>query len=135
MIPEAVAQDITYITDTFMWSWSTLIMCAVGQIVHWLSAYGRSFSASKKMGTPPPSVWLYWSGDWPSTVTALITVFAGYFMIPEIGRVWPTIGGALGVVAEDGTLVGLNMLSAFLWGAFGSMIADYAGKRLTRLVE
>lgn len=135
MIVEAVAQNIIYMADTFVWSWSTLTMCAMGQIVHWLTAFNRARLASQKMGTPAPGLWVYWIGDWPSTVTALITVFAGYFMIPEIGKVWPTIGHALGVVAEDGTLVGLSMLSAFLWGAFGSMVADFAGRRLTKLVE
>jgi hypothetical protein len=132
---EAATHAIVYQPDAFVWSLSTLAMCAVGQMIHWLTSYHRARKASEKLGTFPPGIWLYWTGDWPVTVAALLTVFAGYFMLPEIGKLWPTIGQGLGVVAEDGTLVGLNMLSSFLWGHFGTVLADWAGKRLTKLVE
>lgn len=135
MVDEAAAQAVTYVNDNIHWSWPTLAMLMAGWCVHWLTLYGKAFYASKEIGTPVPSVWLYWAGDWPSTIKAFIIVAAGYFMLPQIGHVWPTFGKAIGVVAEDGTQLGLNMLSSFLWGVFGAMFGDVAGKRLARLME
>jgi hypothetical protein len=129
------ASAITYLDDRIVWSWSTVFACLVGWSVHWLSLYNKAFHASKKIGTPPPGPWTYWTGDWPSTLKAFLIVSVGYFMLPEMGHVWPTFGRAIGVVAEDGTLLGLNMLSSFLWGVFGALFGDLAGKRLAKLME
>lgn len=132
---DSLMQSRHYIDDNFVWSWSTLIACITGQWVHWLSSYGRARRISKTMKTEMPGVWLYWSADWPTTLAAFLTVSVGYFFIPQIGLVYPKIGLALGVVAENGELLGLNMLSAFLWGVFGAMVADMFGRRMAKLVE
>lgn len=123
------------VRDAIVWSWTTLIMCGVGWCVHWLALYDRAFRASKKIGTTPPPLFMYWYGDWPSTVKAALLVWAGYFLIPEIGHTWPSLGKAFGVVTEDGEFRGLSMLSAFLWGLFGAWFGDLAGKRLAKLME
>lgn len=128
-------QDRHYLDDTFVWSWSTLIACGVGQAVHWLSSYDRARKASLRMGTAPPKLWAYWYADWPSTLALFLTVSIGYFFIPQIGVAFPQFGRAIGVIGEHGEMLGLNMLSAFLWGSFGAMISDYAGNRLQKLVE
>lgn len=127
--------SITYQIDAIVWSWPTLIMCFCGWCVHWLTLYGRARKASMKMQTPSPGLFYYWYADWPSTVAASIIVFAGYFMLPEIAKVWPLFGRGFGLVADDGTVRGLSMFSAFMWGAFGAMLSDYAGRRLTKMVE
>lgn len=121
--------------DELIWSLPTMIMCGVGWWVHWLSLYSRAFYASQKIGTRPPSVWLYWYGDWPATLKAALLVSAGYFLIPEIGLTWPSVGVYFGVVTESGEIRGLSLLSAFLWGVFGAMFGDIAGKRLAKLME
>lgn len=127
--------QITYIADNFVWSISTLVMCLVGQAVHWLFSYGRARTTSRTLGTPMPSVWLYWYADWPTTLAAFLMVFAGYFMLPEMAASWPDVGRAFGLVDNAGNPVGLNMFTSFLWGLAGNSFADIAGRRQTRMVE
>jgi hypothetical protein len=126
--------QVRYLGDSFAWSISTLMMCLIGQWVHWLMSYGRARKASKAVGTPMPSVWLYWTGDWPTTLASFLIVFAGYFMLPEIAMVWPDVGRALGMFDSQGNPVGLSMFTAFLWGMAGNIFADIAGRRLIKLV-
>jgi hypothetical protein len=126
--------QIRYLGDSFAWSWSTLLMCMIGQTVHWLMSYGRARSASKSLGTPMPGFWLYWTGDWPTTVASFLIVFAGYFMLPEIAAAWPTVGQSLGMVDDSGHVQGISMFTSFLWGMAGNIFADVAGRRLTKLV-
>ncbi len=127
--------QIRYLGDSFAWSISTLLMCMVGQVVHWLQSYGRARQVSHRLGTGVPNVWLYWTADWPTTLSAFLIVFSGYFMLPEMAASWPEVGRAIGLVTEDGTVQGLNMFTSFLWGLCGNLFADFAGRRLTRLVE
>lgn len=126
---------MTYAPDEIIWSIPTLIMCAVGQAVHWLNLYIRARAASKVLNTAIPSVFMYWWADWPSTVRSCLIVFAGYFVIPEVGRTWPTVGAFFGIVAEDGMIRGLTPFSALLWGMFGAYFGDLAGKRLSKMLE
>lgn len=126
--------QIRYLGDSFSWSISTFLMCMVGQVVHWLMSYGRSRKASKAVGTPMPGFWLYWTADWPTTMSSFLIVFAGYFMLPEIALHWPDVGRALGLVGPNGEVVGLSMFTSFLWGMAGNIFADIAGRRLTKLV-
>ena len=127
--------QIHYMSDSFVWSISTLLMCLMGQIVHWLLSYGRSRQVSKSLGTPMPSLWLYWYADWPTTLAAFLIVFCGYFFLPEMASQWPEIGRAFGLIDGQGSPVGLSMFTSFLWGMGGNTFADFAGRRLTRLVE
>lgn len=127
--------QIRYLGDSFVWSVSTLLMCLTGQAVHWLLSYGRARQTSRALGTPMPSVWLYWTADWPTTSAAFLMVFSGYFMLPEMAAAWPDVGRAFGLVDDAGQPVGLNMFTSFLWGLTGNMFADIAGRRQTRLVE
>lgn len=126
--------QIRYLGDSFSWSISTLLMCLIGQAVHWLTSYGRARQASKALNTPMPGVWLYWTADWPTTLSSFLIVFAGYFMLPEIAITWPDVGRALGMIGHNGELLGLSMFTAFLWGMVGNVFADFAGRRLTKLV-
>jgi hypothetical protein len=126
--------QIRYLGDSFGWSISTLLMCLIGQSVHWLMSYSRARKASKAVGTPMPSLWLYWYGDWPTTLASFLIVFAGYFMLPEIATTFPTFGQAMGMYDDKGHPVGLSMLTSFLWGMAGNTFADFAGRRLTKLV-
>lgn len=126
--------QIRYLGDNFAWSISTLLMCFIGQWVHWLMSYGRARQASKAVGTPMPGLWLYWYADWPTTVASFLIVFCGYFMLPEIAMVWPDVGRALGMFDSQGNPVGLSMFTSFLWGMAGNIFADIAGRRLTKLV-
>lgn len=134
MINSAFAQGIVYVQDQFQWNWSTLIMCLCGQLVHWLSSYGRAHSVCMQAGKPGPSLIQHWLSRWPSSLAALITVICGYFMIPEIGAYWPEAGRALGVLNANGETVGLSMISAFLWGAFGALVAEAVGRRVQAMV-
>jgi hypothetical protein len=131
---ESELSQIRYLGDSFGWSISTLLMCLIGQAVHWLMSYGRTRRASIALKTPIPSVWLYWTGDWPTTVAAFLIVFCGYFMLPEIATTFPSFGKALGMYNDKGEPVGLSMLTSFLWGMAGNTFADFAGRRLTKLV-
>lgn len=126
--------QIRYLGDSFGWSISTLLMCVIGQVVHWLMSYGRSRQTSRALKTPMPGFWLYWTGDWPTTVASFLIVFAGYFMLPEIATTFPSFGQALGMYNDEGEHVGLSMLTSFLWGMAGNTFADIAGRRLTKLV-
>jgi hypothetical protein len=126
--------QIRYLGDSFSWSWSTLLMCLTGQAVHWLMSYSRARKASKALNTPLPSLWLYWHADWPTTLASFLIVFAGYFMLPEIAQAWPDVGSALGMIGQDGTVLGVSMFTSFLWGMVGNIFADIAGRRLTKLV-
>lgn len=127
--------EIRYLTDSFAWSISTLLMCMVGQTVHWLLTFGRARQVSQQLGTAMPSVWLYWTADWPTTLASFLIVFSGYFMLPEMASTWPDFGRAFALVSEDGQVGGLSMFTSFLWGMCGNIFADYAGRRLTRMVE
>lgn len=127
--------EITYIGDNFAWSISTILMCLMGQTVHWLMSYGRARQVSKSLETPMPSLWLYWYADWPTTVASFLIVFCGYFFLPEMAAKWPDAGRALGLFDDEGKPVGLSMFTSFLWGMGGNTFADFAGRRLTRLVE
>lgn len=127
--------DIHYLTDSFGWSISTLLMCLVGQAVHWLLSYGRARQVSRTLKTPEPGVWLYWYADWPTTVASFLIVFSGYFMLPEMAAAWPSFGKAFALIGEDGRVGGLSMFTSFLWGMCGNIFADYAGRRLSRMVE
>lgn len=127
--------DIRYVADSFVWSVSTLLMCMMGQCVHWLSSYGRARQVSKNLKTQVPSVWLYWYGDWPTTLASFLLVFCGYFFLPEMAARWPDVGRLFGLVDDAGHPVGLSMFASFLWGLGGNMLADFHGRRLTRMVE
>lgn len=127
--------EIRYVADSFVWSISTLLMCLVGQVVHWLLSYGRACQVSKSLQTPAPPFWLYWYADWPTTVACFLIVFCGYFFLPEMAQSWPDVGRAIGLLDDKGQPVGLNMFASFLWGMGGNMFADIAGRRLTRMVE
>lgn len=127
--------EIIYLGDRFAWSISTLLMCLMGQSVHWLMSYGRARQVSKSLGTPMPSLWLYWYADWPTTMAAFMIVFSGYFFLPEAAANWPEFGRAFGLLTAEGRPVGLSMFTSFLWGMGGNTFADFAGRRLTRLVE
>jgi len=127
--------NITYVADSFVWSVSTLLMCLIGQAVHWLLSYGRAKQASKALGVELPGLWLYWTGDWPTSLACFLIVFSGYFMLPEIARVWPDAGRALGMIDEHGGVKTLSMFASFMWGMVGNVLADTAGRRMSRLLE
>lgn len=127
--------EIRYLGDSFGWSISTLLMCLVGQTVHWLLSYGRARQVSRRLNTAMPNLWLYWTADWPTTVASFLLVFCGYFMLPEIATQWPEVGKAFALIGPDDRPGGLSMFTAFLWGMCGNVFADYAGRRLSRLVE
>jgi hypothetical protein len=128
-------QAIHHAAESLVWSWITLIMCASGYLVHWLFSYNKAVQGSKALGTAIPGPFDYWRASWAVSWASFIAVFAGYVLIPELGATWPSVGKFFGVVAEDGTLVGLTNLSAFLWGIGGPFFADYAGKRMSTMLQ
>jgi len=86
------------------WSWITLLMCALGFALHFLTRWAEFWQTGEKIGP-----WRYAQLDPPGWAAALLATVAAYLILPEA----PAILGAA---------VGLTPLGAFTAGYMGSSI-------------
>lgn len=86
------------------WSWITVVLCALGFGLHFLSRWAEFWKAVEKIGP-----WAYVKLDAPGWAAALLATVAAYLVLPEA----PSIMGSA---------AGLTPLGAFTAGYMGSSI-------------
>lgn len=116
-------------THTYF-SWLTLLMLLCGWLSHWLLAVRKAKKASIDLGTPVPSLFSYWVADLESTAMSVIGVVVFYFGLPSLANRFPELAGLIGSTSEDP----LNPIAAYLGGFVAPSLADWAGRRLSKMV-
>lgn len=111
-------------------SWLTMFMLFCGWLSHWLLTVRKAKKASAVVGTPMPSLLSYWATDIESTIISVIGVIVLYFGLPSLATRFPEIAIIIGSTSDDP----LNPMAAFLGGFAAPSVADWAGKRLAKMV-
>jgi hypothetical protein len=111
-------------------SWVTIILLLCGWATHWLVAVRKARAVAAARGGATPSLLSYWTADPYSLVLSVIGLVVIYFVLPHGAVVWPEFASLIGATPQQP----MTPAVAYLGGVFAPWVADYAGKRLEKMI-
>lgn len=111
-------------------SWLTIFLLFCGWATHWLMSVRKAKAASIAAGTSIPTWRSYWTADPEATILSVIGVVVFYFILPWLAATWPALSVVIGTTPENP----MNPMAAYLGGIASPYLADWAGKRVAKMV-
>lgn len=111
-------------------TFESIALMLMGWMTHWLFFVRQAKAASTAADTTKPSFLDYWTKDPESFWISVIGMPVLYLTMPQMAESYPELAHFIGANASQP----FNPMASFLGGYFAPSIADWAGKRISRMV-